>query len=132
MGLQISRGVHPEVPETNPVRATEKRLGRGVPAIGIAKREPDRRGAFDVRSRAYDDLDTTEVFGIASGRVHQREECDPSCTSIRRAKAEFCWAEFLGSRILCVNGGRDETVIREYIRNQEKEDERLDPMKLEY
>ena len=72
MGLQISRGVHPEVPETNPVRATEKRLGRGVPAIGIAKREPDRRGAFDVRSRAYDDLDTTEVFGIASGRVHHK------------------------------------------------------------
>jgi len=28
--------------------------------------------------------------------------------------------------------GRDETVIREYIRNQEKEDERLDQMKLEY
>jgi putative transposase len=27
--------------------------------------------------------------------------------------------------------GRDETVIREYIRNQEKEDERLDQMKLE-
>ena len=27
--------------------------------------------------------------------------------------------------------GRDETVIREYIRNQEKEDERLDQLKLE-
>jgi putative transposase len=27
--------------------------------------------------------------------------------------------------------GRDETVIREYIRNQEQEDERLDQMKLE-
>lgn len=28
--------------------------------------------------------------------------------------------------------GRDETVIREYIRNQEKEDERLDQLKLQY
>ena len=28
--------------------------------------------------------------------------------------------------------GRDEAVIREYIRNQEKEDQRLDQMKLEY
>ena len=28
--------------------------------------------------------------------------------------------------------GRDERVIREYIRNQEKEDERFDQMKLEY
>ena len=28
--------------------------------------------------------------------------------------------------------GRDESVIREYIRNQEKEDERLDQLKLEY
>ena len=28
--------------------------------------------------------------------------------------------------------GRDETVVREYIKNQEKEDERLDQLKLEY
>ena len=28
--------------------------------------------------------------------------------------------------------GRDERVIREYIRNQEKEDKRFDQMKLEY
>ena len=28
--------------------------------------------------------------------------------------------------------GRDETVIREYIRSQEKEDERLDQLKLEF
>jgi len=28
--------------------------------------------------------------------------------------------------------GRDETVVREFIKNQEKEDERLDQLKLEY
>jgi len=28
--------------------------------------------------------------------------------------------------------GRDETVVREHIKNQEKEDERLDQIKLEY
>jgi putative transposase len=28
--------------------------------------------------------------------------------------------------------GRDEAVIREYIRNQEKEDERMDQLKLDY
>jgi hypothetical protein len=50
VGLQISRGVYPEVPETNTVCATEETTGRGVRAIGRAEREPDRRGAHDDRS----------------------------------------------------------------------------------
>ena len=37
------------------------------------------------------------------------------------------------ARGYCVSTvGRDETVIREYIRSQEKEDERLDQLKIEY
>ncbi len=37
---------------------------------------------------------------------------------------------FLGQRIFRVHRGRDEAVVREYIRNQEQEDQRLEQMNL--
>jgi putative transposase len=43
------------------------------------------------------------------------------------------WASISGHEDIFVSTvGREEAVIREYIRNQEKEDERLDQLKLEY
>jgi hypothetical protein len=43
-----------------------------------------------------------------------------------RCCEELCGAEFVGERILCVHGGRDEARIRK----QEKEDKRLDQLKI--
>src|SRR6185436_19416537 len=96
---------HPEVPETDSVCAAETGFGGGVSEIGIATREPDRRRTFDERSRAYDDLDTAEVFGIASGGIHQGQERNPSCPGIRRTEAEFRWAALLGTGIFRANSG---------------------------
>jgi hypothetical protein len=48
----------------------------------------------------------------------------------RRAEAEFCRAEFLGARILVSTVGRDEALVRAYIRTQEEEDKRLDPLNM--
>jgi hypothetical protein len=111
MGLPISRGVYPEVPETTTVGATAETTGRGVRAIGRAEREPDRRGAHDDRSGAHDDRDPAEICGVAGGRIRKGEERD----------------SFGASTV-----GRDEAVIRDYIRRQEQEDQRLDQLKLEY
>ena len=47
-------------------------------------------------------------------------------------KRNFVGQSFWARGYFVSTVGRDETVIREYIRNQEKEDERLDQMKLEY
>ncbi len=47
----------------------------------------------------------------------------------QRAEAELRRSEFLGARILRVHGGGDEETIRQYIRNQESEDRRLDQLK---
>ncbi len=44
-------------------------------------------------------------------------------------KQSFCWAALLGAGIHGAHGGRDEMVIG-YIRNQEKEDKRLDQLNL--
>ena len=47
-------------------------------------------------------------------------------------KRNFVGQHFWARGYFVSTVGRDETVIREYIRNQEKEDERLDQMKLDY
>jgi putative transposase len=43
---------------------------------------------------------------------------------------ELCGTELLGEGILRVTVGRDEAQIREYIREQEKEDKRLEQLKI--
>jgi len=47
-------------------------------------------------------------------------------------KRNFLGQHFWGRGYFVSTLGRDEQVIREYIRSQEKEDERLDQLKLEY
>jgi hypothetical protein len=86
--------------------------------------------ASDAGPRAHDDLDTAEVCGIGSGGVHQRQERDSPYARVRRAQAEFCGAALLGGGYMVSMVGRDEAVNREYIRNQEQEDRRLDQLNL--
>jgi len=47
-------------------------------------------------------------------------------------KQNFVGQNFWARGYFVSTVGRDETVIREYIRNQEKEDDRLEQLKLEY
>ena len=47
-------------------------------------------------------------------------------------KRNFVGQHFWARGYFVSTVGRDETLIREYIRNQEKEDDRLDQMKLDY
>ena len=47
-------------------------------------------------------------------------------------KQKFVGQHFWARGYFVSTVGRDENVIREYIKNQEKEDERLDQLKLEY
>ena len=47
-------------------------------------------------------------------------------------KQNFVGQHFWARGYFVSTVGRDENVIREYIKNQEKEDERLDQLKLEY
>ena len=67
---------------------------------------------------------------VERGRVHQRKERDPSGADVRRTKAQFRRAKLLGARLFCSTVGRDEKAIREYIQNQEKEDQRLEQLNL--
>ncbi len=104
MGVQIPCRVYPEVPKEKFVSGVAKALDRSISAVGAAEREPDRRRTLGVRSRAYVDCDSAEVCGVASGGVHQRQECDSLGANLWGKEAEFHRATFLGKRILCVDG----------------------------
>ena len=81
-GVQISCGLHSQVPQENAVRAVEAASRRGVPQIGNAEGVQGRRGAFDAGSCSHDDFDPAEICGVASNRVHQGQERYPPGASL--------------------------------------------------
>src|SRR5512145_1687878 len=98
MGVQIPRGIHSEVSAKDVVRTVEAIPWRGISQAGTAKGKPDRGRAPDAGSRAYDDCDTAEVFGIAGDWVYQGQERDPLGAGVWGETAEFCWPALLGQR----------------------------------
>jgi hypothetical protein len=94
------------------------------------KGKPDRRRSPDAGPRSDDDFDSIKICGFAGGRIYQGQKRDPFGPCIRREEAQFCRAAFLGKRVLRSTVGRDEAVIREYIKNQQREDSRLEQMNL--
>lgn len=110
--------------------ALRKHLGGGVSPAGRSEGESDRGRAPDAGSRAHADLDPPEVRGVAGDRLYQGEERDPFGAGVRGAETEFRGATFLGAGLLRLDGGSGKGVIREYIRQQEEADTRLDQMNL--
>jgi len=49
---------------------------------------------------------------------------------IHGSDEELCWVKLLGEGIVRVDSGRDEAQVRQDIREQEKEDGRLDQQKM--
>src|SRR5580704_294196 len=130
VGVQISRCVHSQVPEKDPVRGAETASRRGLPQACTAKGKPSRRRPSHAGSRSHDDLDSTKIRGLAGGRIYQGQECDPFGPCLWGEEAQLCRAALLGQRYFVSTVGRDEAVIREYIKRQEQEDNRLEQMNL--
>ena len=60
-----------------PCITTSTASGGGVPQAGCTKGKQDRGGAPSSGPRALDDFHPAEIRGVAGGRVHQGQECDP-------------------------------------------------------
>jgi putative transposase len=105
-----------------------RKYGRGVSKACRAEREPDRGGSFDAGPRAYVDLDPAEVFGFAGDRLHQRKKRDSHVYGEK--KRNFVGQHFWARGYFVSTVGRDEDVIRQYIKNHEAEDKRLDQPRL--
>src|SRR4029450_3346533 len=86
MGMQISRGIHPEVSQEKHLRMGEKRVRADHPGFSPAERERSGGGASDGRPCAHAVVDTTEVLGVRGGGVYQGQECN-------RDSSEFHWIE---------------------------------------
>ena len=79
---------------------------------------------------AHDDSDSAPVRSLSGGRDHHGPVCHPSARVYGERKRPFGGGRFgaRGSNVATV--GRDRATIREFIRNQEPEDRRQDPMAL--
>src|ERR1700756_364099 len=130
VGVQIPCGVHSEMPKKDAVRGVTAALGRSVAQAGCAERESNRGRSPAARSGAHDDRDPAEVCGVAGDWVYQGEECNSPGAGVWGEEEEFRGSAFLARGSYVSTVGRDETVIRDYIRNQEQQDKRLDQMNL--
>ena len=106
--------------------------GAGADYRGVSTTERGRGGGgtLDGGSRAYVVVDTAEVLSVRGGGVHQGQECDRHSAKVYGPGEEFRWAKLLGEGYYVSTVGRDEAEIRYYIREQEKEDKRLDQLKM--
>ncbi len=66
----------------------------------------------------------------AGGRFYQGQECHPFGPCVWREEAQLCRAALLGKRLFRLDRRSRRSRVREYIKNQEQEDDRLDQMNL--
>ena len=130
MGMQVSRGVHPEVSQEEHLRVGAQRVRSDHTRISPTERSGGGGRAFDARSCAHVVVDTAEVFGIRGGGIYQGEERDSDRSAVYGSSEELCGAEFWARGYYVSTVGRDEEQIRNYIKEQEKEDKRLDQLKM--
>jgi putative transposase len=118
------------MPKKSVVRGVAPALGGSVPQAGRAERESDRRRTLAARSRAHDDRDSAQVRSVASGGFIKGKSAIHLARVYGERKKNFVGQNFWARGYWVSTVGRDETVIRDYIRNQEQEDQRLDQMNL--
>ena len=76
------------------------------------------------------DRDSAQIFCLPSGRVHQGQTCNSHSPTYLGRRKNFTGQSFWARGYDVSTVGRDEAVVRQYIRDQEKEDQRLDPLTL--
>src|SRR5262245_19483268 len=105
MGMQISRGVHPEVSQAKYLRVGEKRVRADHPGFSPAERERSGGGASDGRPCSHAVVDNTEGLGVRGGGVYQGQECNRDSSEFHGSSEELCGTGLLGEGLLRVNGG---------------------------
>src|SRR5215813_8090170 len=104
MGMQISRGIHPEVSQEKHLLG-EKGVRADHPGFRSAERERSGGGAPDGRPCSHAVVDTTEVLGLGGGGVYQGQECHCDRAKVHGSGEELCGTELLGEGLLRLNGG---------------------------
>ena len=105
MGLQISRGVYPEVSQEEYLWMGADGVGTDHLRVGAAEGGRGGGGLLDGGSCAHVAVDTAEVFSVRGGGVYQRTECDCNNPAVYGPGEEFHWAKLLGAGVLRIDGG---------------------------
>ena len=130
MGVQIPRGFHPEVSQEDVVRGLRKHLGEVFRKLAEQKESRIEEGHLlpdhvHIMISIPPRYAVSQVVGFIKGKsaIHLAREYG-------ERKQNFVGQHFWARGYFVSTVGRKEQVIRDYIRNQEKEDERLDQMNL--
>jgi hypothetical protein len=118
------------VPEEDTVWRAAPAVGRGLQDPGEAEGVPGDRGSPDAGPRTHVDLDPAEVLGGAGHRVHEGKSAIHVGRTFFDQKRNFVGQHLWARGYFVSTVGRDEATIREYIRNQEAEDKRLEQLRL--
>lgn len=130
MRVFVPRGVHLEVPSQDVVRGASKVPGRGVSFVGGAEGEPGEEGHLMIDHvhmmlRIPPKYAVSQMVGFIKGK---------SAIHLARLygerKRNFVGQNFWARGYFVSTVGRDEQVIRAYIRNQEAEDQRFGQLQL--
>src|SRR5262249_39420244 len=130
VGLQISCGVHSQVPQEDAVCGIETTSRGGVPQAGPAKGKPHRGRSSDAGPCPHDDLHSTKIRRFAGDRLYQGKSAIHLALVYGERKRNFEGQHFWARGYFVSTVGRDEAVIREYIRKQEQEDARLEQLNM--
>jgi putative transposase len=130
MGLQISRGVHSEIPQEGALRGAETVLGDVFRKLALQKESRIEEGHLmpdhvHMMISIPPKYAVSQVIGFIKGKsaIHLAR-------TYGERKRNFVGQSFWARGFFVSTVGRDEAVIREYIKNQEQEDKRLDQLNL--
>ena len=125
--------IHAEVPQEAAVWANQAALGHCIARACAAQGMSDRGGTPDARPRSYADIDPAKVFGCGSDRVFENLKGKSSiwiAQNVERKLRNFLGHKFWARGYFVSTVGRDEEMIRTYIKNQEMADKQLDQLQL--
>ena len=132
MGLQVSRCVHPEVPTKTYLRKAE-----GSPRGDmheLAKQKQSRIVEGHLRpDHVHMCISIPPKFSVSSvvGFIKGKSAISIARNFLGRRR-NFTGESFWARGYFVSTVGLDEVVVREYIRNQEKEDRRLEQLNLDW
>src|ERR1700693_5636926 len=81
-----------------------RHLGEVFRKLALQKDSKVEEGHLMPRSRAHAAFDPTEICGVAGGRLHQGQECDPRGQGLWRAQAQFRRTTLSGPRLFREHG----------------------------
>ena len=130
VGVQISCCIHPEIQKEKFVQGIEAEIRSGISRVGETQGLRNRGGSWMVDHvhmmiSIPPKYSVSQVIGYIKGKsaIH-------IARTYQDRKRNFVGQHFWARGYYVSTVGRDEDVVREYIRNQENEDIRVDQLDL--